>query len=123
MAMNDRDPTLSGSKAVDTYPGVANPTSFESGRNRIAAKFVPLLNPAPLAPCSRCSQVDDPISQSSGAGAGTNFEGGADAARSLKQSAGVIGHIGIIETSNIDPLHHDASKSWSSTSPPCKEHT
>lgn len=40
MSLNERDPNIAGGKAVDIYPGVANPTSFSSNGNPIAGNFV-----------------------------------------------------------------------------------
>ena len=40
MAVNDRDQTLGGFKAVDVHPGVANPTAHASSGNPMAANFV-----------------------------------------------------------------------------------
>jgi len=93
MALNDRDPTLGGPKAADVHPGVANPTSFSTG-NPLAANF-----------------VDNPTSQDKGAGAGANFQGGLQAARSLKQTSAVKeGSSGIIETTHIAPLSENSNK-------------
>jgi len=93
MALNERDPTIAGAKAVDTYPGVANPTSFSSNGNPIAGNF-----------------VDNPTSDDLGAGAGPNFEGGQQAKRTLNDTAGVVGQTGIIESTNIDPLNENSNK-------------
>jgi len=94
MAVNDRDQTLGGFKAVDVHPGVANPTAHASSGNPMAANF-----------------VDDPMTEDAGAGAGPNFEGGAQAARNLKQAAGVVeGFPGVIESTNIHPLNENSNK-------------
>jgi len=95
MALNDRDPILRGAKAADAHPGVANPTSFGGEGNPIAANF-----------------VDDPTTEDKGAGAGANFQGGAQAARSLRQTSGIkeSSGSGIIETTHIDPLNDNATQ-------------
>jgi len=94
MALNDRDPTIGGFKSVDVHPGVANPTSFGGTGNPLAANF-----------------VDNPTSQDKGAGAGPKFQGGSQAARSLKQTSAVKeGSSGIIETTHIDPLNDNPNK-------------
>lgn len=57
------------------------------------------------------TQVDNPTSQDKGAGAGPNFQGGSQAARSLKQTSAVKeGSSGIIETTHIDPLNDNPNK-------------
>jgi len=94
MAVNDRDPTTGGARGVDVYPGVANPTAHSSNSNPMSANF-----------------VDNPTTEDKGAGAGPNFEGGAQAARTFKQTAGVVeGYPGVIESTNIDPLNPDSNK-------------
>ncbi|KAF7967676.1 hypothetical protein HWV62_33359 [Athelia sp. TMB] len=93
MSLNERDTTIAGAKAVDTYPGVANPTSFTSNGNPMAANF-----------------VDDPTSDDRGAGAGPDFQGGAQAQRGLNATAGVVGHDRTIESTNIDPLNENSNK-------------
>lgn len=56
-------------------------------------------------------QVEDPTTESTGAGAGPNFEGHNQAARTLKDTAGVVeGFPGVIETSNIHPLNQNSNK-------------
>ena len=46
-----------------------------------------------------------------GAGAGDNFDGDKQAARTFKETAGVVeGRPGIIETTNIDPLNENSNK-------------
>lgn len=56
-------------------------------------------------------QVVDPPTHGRGAGAGPNVDGAKQAARNLKEAAGVIeARPGIIETTNIDPLNHDPNK-------------
>ncbi|KIK59744.1 hypothetical protein GYMLUDRAFT_654622 [Collybiopsis luxurians FD-317 M1] len=92
MSVNDRstNPTM----GVDTYPGVANPTSSSDTSDPMASNF-----------------VTDPTSEDRGAGAGSNFEGDQQAARNFKQTAGVVeGRPGIIESSNIDPLNENSNK-------------
>ncbi|KAF7984041.1 hypothetical protein HWV62_17565 [Athelia sp. TMB] len=93
MSLNERDTTIAGAKAVDTYPGVANPTSFTSNGNPMAANF-----------------VGDPTSDDRGAGAGPDFQGGAQAQRGLNATAGVVGHDRTIESTNIDPLNENSNK-------------
>ncbi|KAF9069933.1 hypothetical protein BDP27DRAFT_1324830 [Rhodocollybia butyracea] len=101
MAVNDR--TQGGAVGVDTYPGVANPTSSSDTSNPLVNNF-----------------VADPTTAERGAGAGPNFDGDKQAARNFKETAGVIeGRPGIIETSNIDPLNHDPNKDdWANTKQP-----
>jgi len=103
MSLNDKDATLYGSRGVDTYPGVTNPTKASQNSDPLAANF-----------------VTDPTSDEAGAGAGPGFAGGRDAARTLKQSAGVVeARPGIIESSHIDPLDENSTRddSWANTHP------
>ncbi|THH27065.1 hypothetical protein EUX98_g7131 [Antrodiella citrinella] len=103
MSLNDKDTTLYGSHGVDAYPGVANPTKSSQNSDPLAANF-----------------VTDPTTDEVGAGAGPNFAGGRDAARTFKQGAGVVeARPGIIESSHIDPLDENSSRddSWANTHP------
>lgn len=55
--------------------------------------------------------MEDPTTDSVGAGAGSNFAGHEDAARNFRQTAGVVeGRPGIIESANIDPLNENSNK-------------
>ena len=57
------------------------------------------------------SQVNDPATNETGAGAGANFAGSEQAQRNFRESAGVVeGRPGIIESSNIDPLNENSNK-------------
>jgi hypothetical protein len=101
MSVNDR--SLNSTVGVDTYPGVANPTSSSDNSDPMANNF-----------------VSDPTSDDRGAGAGPNFDGDQQAARNFKQTAGVVeGRPGIIESSNIDPLNENSNKDdgWANAKP------
>jgi hypothetical protein len=79
---------------VDTYPGVANPTSSSNNSNPMTSNF-----------------VSDPTTSDRGAGAGPDFDGDQQATRNFKQTAGVAeGRPGIIESTNIDPLNENSNK-------------
>ncbi|KAJ3794452.1 hypothetical protein GGU11DRAFT_844535 [Lentinula aff. detonsa] len=92
MSVNDR--SVGGAIGVDTYPGVANPTSSSDNSNPLVNNF-----------------VTDPTTEERGAGAGANFEGDRQATRNFSQTAGVVeGRPGIIESSNIDPLNENSNK-------------
>ncbi|THG98709.1 hypothetical protein EW026_g3518 [Hermanssonia centrifuga] len=94
MAMNDKDNTLAGARGVDVHPGVANPTSSSINSDPFATNF-----------------VTDPTTEDHGAGVGSNFTGGQQAARNFRESAGVVeGRPGIIESTNIDPLNENSNK-------------
>ncbi|KAF7984039.1 hypothetical protein HWV62_17561 [Athelia sp. TMB] len=86
MSLNEEDITIIGNKAVDTCPGIANPTAFASGDNPLAANF-----------------VDDPTSAA-------RFLGGAQAQRVLNATAGVVGHDFTIASAHIDPLNEHSNK-------------
>jgi len=92
MSVNDR--SLGGAVGVDTYPGVANPTSSSNISDPMSTNF-----------------VTDPTTEDRGAGAGPNFDGDQQATRNFKQTAGVVeGRPGIIESTNIDPLNENSNK-------------
>ncbi|KAJ4001355.1 hypothetical protein F5050DRAFT_1803251 [Lentinula boryana] len=92
MSVNDR--SVGGAIGVDTYPGVANPTSSSDNSNPLVNNF-----------------VTNPTTEERGAGAGANFEGDRQATRNFSQTAGVVeGRPGIIESSNIDPLNDNSNK-------------
>ena len=56
-------------------------------------------------------QVTDPADSEFGAGAGPNFDGHRQAARTFRQSAGVVeGRPGIIESTHIDPLSETSNE-------------
>ncbi|KII88985.1 hypothetical protein PLICRDRAFT_53482 [Plicaturopsis crispa FD-325 SS-3] len=102
MSVNDKDPFIGGNKGVETYPGVANPTSGGSITDPLAANF-----------------VTDPTTEDTGAGAGPKFEGGRQAQRGFAATAGVVeGRPGIIESTNIDPLNENSNKDdgWANSS-------
>lgn len=92
MALNDRDMALN--KAVDVYPGIANPTTASMHQGPLEANY-----------------VTDPTNPEAGAGAGPDFAGDRDVARNFKQTAGVVeGRPGIIESANLDPLKETSNK-------------
>ncbi|KAJ4493497.1 hypothetical protein C8J55DRAFT_539923 [Lentinula edodes] len=92
MSVNDR--SVGGAVGVDTYPGVANPTSSSDTSNPMVNNF-----------------VTDSTSEERGAGAGANFEGDRQAARNFSQTSGVVeGRPGVIESSNIHPLNENSNK-------------
>ncbi|KAI0261024.1 hypothetical protein BC834DRAFT_830867 [Gloeopeniophorella convolvens] len=92
MALND--PQLSAGKGIGMYPGVANPTSAGNNNDAYQSNF-----------------VTDPTTDDLGAGAGPTFQGHNQAARTFKESSGVVeGRPGIIETTNIDPLNENSNK-------------
>jgi len=102
MSLNDKDVTLGGNKAVDQYPGVANPTTAS-------------VHPDPLA----ANLVTDPTTEEFGAGVGGNFMGHKEAARNFSKTSGVVeGRPGIIESTNIDPLNENSNKDdgWANVS-------
>ncbi|TBU46988.1 hypothetical protein BD309DRAFT_856928 [Dichomitus squalens] len=95
MSLNDTQ--LAANKAVDIYPGVANPT------------------PSSVLDPMHTNFVTDPTTDTLGAGASANFTGQQDAARNFKQTAGVVeGRPGIIESTHIDPLseHSNDADGW-----------
>lgn len=54
--------------------------------------------------------MDNPTTDDKGAGAGANFQGGTQAARSLRQTSKVKeGSSGIIESTHIDPLSENSN--------------
>jgi hypothetical protein len=56
-------------------------------------------------------QVNDPTTEETGAGAGSDFQGHEQAARNFRQTAGVVeGRPGLIESTNIDPLNENSNK-------------
>jgi hypothetical protein len=60
--------------------------------------------------CGR-TEVTDPASDETGAGAASNFDGGRQAQRTFSKTAGVVkGRPGIIEPTNIDPLNKNSNK-------------
>lgn len=57
------------------------------------------------------TQVNDPTTEDTGAGAGPRFEGHKQAQRNFNETSGVVeGKPGIIESSNIDPLNENSNK-------------
>ncbi|KAI0059088.1 hypothetical protein BV25DRAFT_1809609 [Artomyces pyxidatus] len=92
MSLNDRE--LGVGKGVDVHPGVANPTASNTHSDPLSSNF-----------------VTDPTASDFGAGAGPNFQGHKQAARTLKETSGVVeGRPGIIESTNIDPLNENSNK-------------
>ncbi|KAH8833813.1 hypothetical protein DL96DRAFT_1457368 [Flagelloscypha sp. PMI_526] len=92
MSLNDFN--LNTARGVDQHPGVANATSSSNTSNPMASNF-----------------VEDPTTDNMGAGAGPRFDGHNQARRNFAQTAGVVeGRPGIIESTNIDPLHENSNK-------------
>ena len=112
MATNDKDNIITGAHGVDTYPGVANPTVSSTHSDPYAANFVrvfALTRESTLLDMP--SQVTDPTTSVTGAGASANYDGGGRARRNVRETAGVVeGRPGIIESTNIDPLNENSNK-------------
>ncbi|KAF5391357.1 hypothetical protein D9757_002026 [Collybiopsis confluens] len=114
MSANDR--TTNPAMGIDTYPGVANPTSSSDSSNPMRTNFV-------IDPTSegKSFHTIPAYPQYRGAGAGPNFEGDQQAAQTFKQTASIVeGRPGIIESANIDPLNENSNKDdgWANTSQP-----
>ncbi|KAI0048532.1 hypothetical protein FA95DRAFT_1557889 [Auriscalpium vulgare] len=110
MSLNDRE--LGVGKGVDVHSGVANPTTSSTHADPLASNFVRFSFSWPVTVIMLIStQVSDPTTDQVGAGASANFTGHEQAARTFKQTAGVVeGRPGIIESTNIDPLNENSNK-------------
>ncbi|CAA7271748.1 unnamed protein product [Cyclocybe aegerita] len=89
MSLNDRDLLDQSAKAADVHPGIANPSKTDA----LTSTF-----------------VNDPTTPTVGAGGGSDFAGDKHAQRTLNKTSGVIEHHpGIIESTDIEPLHHETA--------------
>ncbi|KAJ3504668.1 hypothetical protein NLJ89_g7815 [Agrocybe chaxingu] len=92
MSLNDRDLLNQSAKAADVQPGIANPIS--SGKtDALSSNF-----------------ANDSTTPTVGAGGDSDFLGDKHAQRVLNKTSGVIEHHpGIIESTDIEPLHHETA--------------
>ncbi|KAG7452576.1 uncharacterized protein BT62DRAFT_925136 [Guyanagaster necrorhizus] len=83
-----------GAMGADIHPGVANPTASSNNPNPMDTNF-----------------ASNHTRKARHSGAGAHYKGDRQAARAMRQAAGVIeGRPGIIESTHIDPLNDDPNR-------------